>query len=856
GAPREPSDIVTAEAAALRLVRAMDEVSGPLCVLLDDAQWCDHDSQIALALATRRPDFSHVFAVMTSQVQANSMVEHARQLARQPLAGANLELDPWSEVEVMEFLRRHVRSLPTRESLEQIMRATGGLPIYLDSLVRRLEGVADDAHSLEAALEYTVRTHARGASPVAQEVSAAHDALDHAEWLGLVTIALAEQITPHDLESAMSELGGEIHVEQLLDSGLVSEGGRGFHCRHGVIAAAIEARASAAEIRSVHGALGRVLPTARALRHRFLGRQNTPDAELGQDLWAQAERFANVRDVVSAGRSATWAAVADQRWAIPAAILFLRLRRSDRLRLLAEAFDALPESWATVAFRALVANESLPRQFDSLTANDLAGLDDPELLLVCWAVHRTCLKFAALGRFSTPPPALAPAIAEAARRSEDASSEYRPDLVELRYLLEIWECFRGRSNTSAQSALARLEELVERAREVPGAEIAADSAATVLGSLALGAGRFTFARHALSSALSGALADPDFTFNAATKAYYLDFLAGRWDEANRAIERLMGEALAIRNDVGSLQLAAFSSMIPLCRGEHEAAAPALMRVRAMAGNAEYSSALGAAALAQAWGTFVLRGPDAEVAHLLEQLWSTRLGGVFAGIPSAVPLIRALAAEGYLSRAEEMIETVATYEIVPWLADYVTAHGRAYLAIARGDLTLAETSLARARTALESAGEERRFMRLLEVLLTEDEARLALRRPTGASPELARRLREAEEFLSFIRASAWADALAELAHSIASASPELVRLTAVPDQPPERIPDVLADLTTRERDIALRIAEGMSNKEVADQDVLSVRTVEFHVRNILRKTGLRSRVELRQEIREARRRAVG
>jgi DNA-binding CsgD family transcriptional regulator len=51
------------------------------------------------------------------------------------------------------------------------------------------------------------------------------------------------------------------------------------------------------------------------------------------------------------------------------------------------------------------------------------------------------------------------------------------------------------------------------------------------------------------------------------------------------------------------------------------------------------------------------------------------------------------------------------------------------------------------------------------------------------------------------------------------------------------------LTPREREVAELVGQAMSNREVANKLVLSERTVESHVRNILAKTGLRSRAEL-------------
>jgi DNA-binding CsgD family transcriptional regulator len=51
------------------------------------------------------------------------------------------------------------------------------------------------------------------------------------------------------------------------------------------------------------------------------------------------------------------------------------------------------------------------------------------------------------------------------------------------------------------------------------------------------------------------------------------------------------------------------------------------------------------------------------------------------------------------------------------------------------------------------------------------------------------------------------------------------------------------LTPQERQVALMVSDGLSNREVAAQLFLSTRTVDFHLRNVFRKTGVSSRVEL-------------
>ncbi len=57
------------------------------------------------------------------------------------------------------------------------------------------------------------------------------------------------------------------------------------------------------------------------------------------------------------------------------------------------------------------------------------------------------------------------------------------------------------------------------------------------------------------------------------------------------------------------------------------------------------------------------------------------------------------------------------------------------------------------------------------------------------------------------------------------------------------PVVYDELTPREREVLTLIAEGLSNPEIADKLVISVKTVGRHRENIMRKLNLHNRVEL-------------
>jgi len=75
--------------------------------------------------------------------------------------------------------------------------------------------------------------------------------------------------------------------------------------------------------------------------------------------------------------------------------------------------------------------------------------------------------------------------------------------------------------------------------------------------------------------------------------------------------------------------------------------------------------------------------------------------------------------------------------------------------------------------------------------------------------------------------------------------EFARHSAAPAQP------LVEPLTSRELDILRRMAEGLSNREIADQLVITEGTVKNHVTNILGKLGVRDRTQAALKAKELR-----
>lgn len=286
---------------------------------------------------------------------------------------------------------------------------------------------------------------------------------------------------------------------------------------------------------------------------------------------------------------------------------------------------------------------------------------------------------------------------------------------------------------------------------------------------------------------------------------------------------------------------------------------------------EAKSRLAAADMAYAEG----RIGDAH--RFVREASALQVDGAYARMQvSAVGLPIALAAgDTFLSERlddTELLQTLPTGDLQPLTTSFIAAH--AELRARQGDLTqarrLIERALPRVRHAalIDSAllafarygdaASSATAARLLEATADRNDPIACVRIPLAgalaadaAGDRTGARSRAAEArglaaaaatpLLEALACEVAGDAVTALRiYTACGARGDMRRLSDTRSARPARTP---SDLTRRESEVAVLIADGLSNRAIAERLVLSDRTVEHHVAAIFGKLGFRSRAQL-------------
>lgn len=911
--PRWPSSVEQNVQSLFDALHALESASGgaTTVVVAEDIHWADDFSAEVLWRCAQSLTTGPFLFLLTYRPHRSALTEGIERLLASGRHGALIQLGPLRVADCRQILRDRLGIPVSEDSARRVQAGTDGVPLLVDTVVRWLDSAPPGHRRLQEALASLGSGQEAPERLFSQALESSLESLcPHVrDTVDLLAVA-GDPLHIVQLSGALVALGHPgVPDHGLLDSGQVkvfhASGTVGWNHPH--LATLVAAQLPAERQAMLHRVLAQVLHGAAALKHGVQPQRLVPEpvetpALIRSLMQAGGEAL---------GRGDGAAAFEHFHQALrltgdPAAlVLALRatvLARSPELVLdLRDLLASLPESRAASAARAwdLLASEDLEGAVDQIRHGLLLPEEDPTqagLLLLGHALAAAGRTAYATARFDAASGAIDALLAELVpvRQGFEAMARHEPQAMRLvsearsvEALLCLWSGLRHGDRTRVGQFTEQMMELLRELASVPGTEAVRSAISAVVGSRLRAQGDIAAAFRILETTSQGEPGTRDQRVFLETTLSQLAFHGGEWDRALEHATRAVDQCLMLPADSGVRSAYATAALVPLARGEQEAGGQLLSRA------ADDASASGdvvvcAVAYAQALGA-VFAGDHPEAVRQFQLMESSRVGWATAGFTTVCLYARSLADVGQLGRLQTLaVHATAGMDAAP---DGVR---RAVEAAVLGALHRAQSEPDQAREQLEAAvaaldAEPVPYAAGIgpDVLpggghaLTRAFLALDLARLDGSTGRWAR---EAAEF--FLRCGAvplhqQAEELAAIARTAQAAGaagpadavtgaeggvrPMRGAYASVAgpaaghgaDRTPEPVSApaqaafrMLAHLSTRERQIAVEVAEGKSNREIATDLFLSVRTVEYHVGNCLTKLGKPSRVELRQSLRPA------
>ena len=800
------SDRFLVSAAALSLLAEAAERQ-PLLCLVEDAQWLDDASADALVFVARRLEAEGI-AMLFAAREGETRRFEAPGLPELHLGG----LDPAAAAALVDRNAAVVLSADVRDRL---VAETGGNPLALLELSPALSGA--QLSGAEALL---------GPIPVSARVERAfltrvHQLPEESQTLLLVAAADDSGELATVLRAA-AELGAAAEsLDSAEQAGLVHVRGTRLELRHPLVRSAVYQAAPLSKRQAAHRALASVLDgevdADRRAWHRAAASVE-PDPSVVEELEQAAQRAQQRSGFAAASlaferaaaltpdeehRARRLTAAAESAWLaghLERALMLLEAARPlvsepiqradiDRLLGLIEMTRGVPADACRLLLRA--ATEVAPIDSErSLQLLNIAGVA---------AAYAGDLEAAA-------------AVADVARDLEVADTPAARMLAQL--LIGLGDhAQRDFANAAPKlrEALQLAEELDDDAGEHPVALLFAGRAA-----LYLGDDQAAYRTHNEAAARARASGALGIVAQILPRLATAELWAGRWPSAVANVREGLQLARQIgQHDLAPQQLVMLAVIAGLRGSEDECRSLA-------AESRELASARGLGIVTEFanWGLAALElglGRSEEALRRAREI-STTMVVFWAGLDRIEAAIRA----GERDTARAWLEVFE-----PWSESSGTAWSRAVVLHCRALLSEDESEAGHLfLAALDAHAEASRPYEQARTSFAYGEFLRRGRRRVDAREHL----RAALDAFEGLGATLWA----ERARVELRASGQTAR---------KRDPSTRADLTEQELQIARFVSEGLTNREVAAQLFLSPRTIDFHLRNVYRKLGIKSRTAL-------------
>ncbi|MFQ3562217.1 AAA family ATPase [Streptomyces gramineus] len=811
--------------------------AGPVAVFLDDAQWADGATLRALAEAVHT---GGRLCVLLAARRSHTWDEETQRTLQLTHPASTIDLREFSETEAADLVSAALGDTADRTFGRHLLLRSGHHPLYLSALAARQGTAARTDRSFVPRLPAAVaRRQLRGLSHAVGEALEALAVLD-----GSTPVPVLERVLGKpDCTSVLDPLVREEFVT------LTSVPVPTVALRHAALLDALYENMPLSRRRTLHLVAASAVDWRQRPAHRLAAAERV-DAQLVTDVMEVVEQEIRDGNLLPAARMlASAARLCDEE---PADQL---LYGAVRLLFWAGADGELRRYGGSVAAR-----RPSPWRDEALGLTEFAAgrlISARRLLERAQARLPSCLPrqraavltelamtFAILGQgratLSHAEQALECLAPHASGDAGDAAPADGPDPARGRSQHVVVPPDQGRAaralaaygaalHDGPRTGLALLADLPEDAdqlgeEDVPGL--------TVRGILRLTDGRIAAATTDLSMALVRSRPGGPRLFGAASSLHLATclLLLGEWDRAGPRIDAALVDVQSRCFDIAALW--SQRSVLDAFQGNEAEAAACLSEAQEQSRQLDFAGPQYHTAVARALGARA-RGDHRGVVSALQILaeQSDHSDRVRVVTTSWVPfLVESLIVCGLPDHARA---AMAGLKAVSDESNFLVGiaekwlHGR--LAEASGD---GAGALVRYREALDALSPGRDIPLLRGLIET------SCGRATAAMGDAAA---SAGHFTSAEAAYVRLGARALLTEYRAQ------RRAALPSA--GRMPGQEA-LTERERQVTHLVVLGHSNQEMAEELTLSVKTIEYHLRNVFGKLGVRNRRELRRRIRAA------
>lgn len=848
--------LTSSSTSAAELVRsgylALQRIESPTLIVLENFEWADPLSAEAAWRLLRETQGHPVLVLMSMGPHDRPDLERLRDFAHGHTQAAHIHLDNFSTNTLREVVEE-ISGLPVSErSAEQIHQETGGLPALVREVAQWLKQTPPyPGRSITHALTALRRSLRHPGHPVS------HRILEHMGRLSEPARRTLELVSVGDRSQIDDQLRAMLHQEaaalnELISHGIIAYDHDTYNYRfrdaswRSVVLSTMRRERRAA----LHADLASGTDEAANVHHLFEAAllQHSPadfaavaarGAELAHSLLQQGERhraFEVLRRAI----------IIDT--AKPQLKLFVRLalERQQIRRLgdvdLEPTYRALPPGTYRAALLALVSLtrgdlEAAVRQLQELDDDHLIQPDD--VVLFAHAVAECSRHYIRHGGEQLPPHLFASALHGLNRQTAEQGEQPDPNSRNEDELVNILRAWRGLCAGDAAESLD-----VQDSRDI--------SLRAVVAARKRQAGKVHEAFDELQLlAQQCNVTDHDgVTFARVHFALSL-FYAGRWDEADRAARAAAERGLEVGESPDGLMAYAAAALVPSAR-EHDTATELLAHLASPTESMRSSAVRGTASFAHSWAS--LAGYERQ--HT-DKFTRTLTLGTFpwsvTGLLPAVLFTRAVEPERRQYVLPALLDLVSNRDIpgTEELRRYVAAYISGMMEKEPSTRLIQLMDALRHLDLLTPGGTliepQRCGLRIFRALLVMDIGELYASHAAEMA-ELRGDIKGLVAWAEDVFALCGADSLAQKGRRIYTQIQDSGNGRSTNGRVDQRLDAQLFSLlTTREREVTAMIGRGLKNRQIAETLVLSVRTVETHVRNILTKLESPNRRALQRQL---------